>query len=303
MAFNRKQIEEMMEIIKLTHVSFIGEQLGTDSLSSDDKKILKKFGIKTKKFKKKGIVYSAFRFGLLADALGNERAKKMNYTDFKKFLAEGGFIPLSNQQKLAIEFIEQRMTNDIRGLSTKIEREIAQINEKSTKKNWEKYSKRVDKKTKEAVADNLSVRELALGIQGNIEKWGRDFDRIADFNLHEAFDQGKAMSIQQKDSEALVYKDVYAGACKHCIRLYLTGDIGSKPQIFKIKDLISNGNNIGRKVDDWKPVVGSTHPWCRCTIEYIPKGYEWSNETKSFEPVKRKTKRKSKVKITITKEN
>lgn len=299
MAFSRKQIEEMMEIIKLTHVSFIGEHVGSDNLTKDDKRLLKRFGIKTKKFKKKGSVYSAFRFGLLADALGNERAKKMSYDQFKKFLGDGGFLPLTKQEQFAIEFIEQRMTNDIRGLSTKIQREISNINQENTRSNWDKYSKRVDEKTKEAVADNSSVRELALGIQGNIEKWGRDFDRIADFNLHEAFDQGMAMSIQKKDPEAFVYKDVYAGACKHCQRLYLTSGIGSKPKIFKIATLLSNGTNIGRKAKEWKPVVGATHPWCRCTVNHLPKGYKWDEKTKTFEPNRIETGRKSKVGVTI----
>lgn len=301
MAFSKKQIEEMMEIIKLTNITFIGENIGLNALSKDDKRILKKFGIKTKKFKSKGAVYSAFRFGLLSDALGDKRAKGMSYSQFKTFLAEGGFIPLSKQQQFALELIETRLSNDVKGLTTKINREINNINEKIARENWDKYSDRVKKKTKEAISNNLSVRELSLGIQGNVEKWGRDFDRIADYNLHDAFDQGRAMSILENDSEALVYKDVYAGACKHCKRLYLTGDIGSKPIVFKLTDLIKNGTNIGKKADDWKAVIGPTHPWCRCTVEYIPKGYVWSEKTKTFEPPVNNTKRKSKVKITIKK--
>ena len=59
-----------------------------------------------------------------------------------------------------------------------------------------------------------------------------------------------------------VFKDVFVGGCRHCIRLYLTGGIGSQPKIFKISDLIANGDNIGVKVNDWKPVISSTHPHC-----------------------------------------
>lgn len=99
-------------------------------------------------------------------------------------------------------------------------------------------------------------------------------------------------------------KSIWTGNCRHCIRLYLTGGIGSQPKIFKISDLIANGDNIGVKVNDWKPVVSSTHPHCRCTLRSLPIGYKWDEEKEQFarpttEEYVPKVERKSKVKITI----
>ena len=45
---------------------------------------------------------------------------------------------------------------------------------------------------------------------------------------------------------------------------------------------MGNGTNIGVKVKDWKPVIGATHPWCNCDLEYVPFGYVWDKKTKSF---------------------
>lgn len=55
---------------------------------------------------------------------------------------------------------------------------------------------------------------------------------------------------------------IWVGNCKHCIQLYTTEGIGSKPREFKLSSLIANGNNIGVKVKDWKATLGPVHPFC-----------------------------------------
>lgn len=95
---------------------------------------------------------------------------------------------------------------------------------------------------------------------------------------------------------------IWSGNCQHCIRLYTTGGIGTKPRVFKLIDLIANGDNIGIKAKDWKPTLGPIHPFCRCNLRYKPKTYVWDKETESFEPpkeYKRKVERRSKVKIFV----
>ena len=81
----------------------------------------------------------------------------------------------------------------------------------------------------------------------------------------------------------------WVGNCKHCIRLYTTNGIGSKPKIFKLSELQGNGTNIGRKSAEWLAVVGSTHLNCRCTLNEVPQGFEWNEKTKAFDiPIERK---------------
>lgn len=96
-------------------------------------------------------------------------------------------------------------------------------------------------------------------------------------------------------------KMIWSGNCRHCISLYLTGGIGSRPRIFTVAELLANGTNIGRKSKDWKPVLGTVHPFCRCDLRFIPPGYEWDEDSKKFapKPPENRVQRKSKVKITV----
>ena len=66
----------------------------------------------------------------------------------------------------------------------------------------------------------------------------------------------------------------------------------SKPKIFKLRDIIENGNNIGRKVAEWKPTIAPTHPYCRCTLVHKPKNMDWDETTHAFTKVRKITSKK-----------
>ena len=96
MIFSQVQIQDMLSILKKHELVFIMNQLGTSYLSQSDKAILLAAGIDVDKYKnKQGVVEHAFLFGILADAIGDERAKKMSYAQFQRFLASKNFIPLT----------------------------------------------------------------------------------------------------------------------------------------------------------------------------------------------------------------
>lgn len=62
--------------------------------------------------------------------------------------------------------------------------------------------------------------------------------------------------------------------CNHCRRLYVGPD--GAPRIFRLAELEANGSNVGRKVGEWRPVVGPTHPHCLPpeTLVLTPTGYQ-----------------------------
>ena len=89
MILTPNQIELLMQIIDRYQVLFIAQHVGTEVLSIADKAILKSAGIDIDKILKPGqedFFTTAFKFGILSDALGDERAKKMKYAQFVKFL-------------------------------------------------------------------------------------------------------------------------------------------------------------------------------------------------------------------------
>jgi len=108
--------------------------------------------------------------------------------------------------------------------------------------------------------------------------------RIVDTEMNNIFQRGRAVQIaeQNKGKDPLVYKDVYEGACRHCIHLYLTRGLGSEPRVFKLSQLIANGTNIGRKVRDWLGTISGVHPWCRCNLRIKEEYTKWDKIKKQF---------------------
>lgn len=108
----------------------------------------------------------------------------------------------------------------------------------------------------------------------------RDWDRVAWYELHDAEAAGRANRLlSEYGPDQLVYKQPMPTACPQCKHLYLRPD--GKPRVFKLREMLAYGNNIGRKpmpvkggevvaddrvdgADTLKPVVGQVHPWCQC---------------------------------------
>lgn len=119
--------------------------------------------------------------------------------------------------------------------------------------------------------------------------------------------EGEVGCLQLKKNSTLYIRrngqSIWSGNCRHCIRLYLTGGTGSEPKLFTIKELMGNGTNIGRKVNDWRPtIITSTHPFCRCLARRYMKGDIWDKETRMFkqpENYERKVAPKARVKIQV----
>lgn len=301
------QIQELLQIVDNFHVLFVAQQVGVDILTPDDILTLKNAGIDVEKWRgKDGKIAHAFKFGLLAEAIGNKQSKKMNYDQFKKFISSGRFLPLTQSEEAALNNLKHQAYNDIKGLGNKINHDFTQILIEVDQKKRKEYEKTVLTEAQQVILNRETVAELASRIGHKTGDWSRDLGRVADFVMHLAYDQGKAAQILKTyGEEAEVYKSVYKGACKHCIEAYLTNGLGSEPRVFKLKELIENGTNIGRKTADLKPIIGPHHPHCRCELYYKEPNNSWNQETQDFTDVKRNNygvKRKSKVKFTITKE-
>lgn len=305
MIFNNEQILDVLSILDRYQSIFILNQLGVNYLTQSEKNILISVGIDLNEFKnKKGVIEHAFLFGMLSEAISDQRTKKMNYSQFQKFLKSGNFIPLTEQEEFALEQVKNRSFNDISGLGSRIKTGTSNVLIRSNQKQQAAVKKIIQEKSIEAVNLRMSASELARELGRATEDWERDFLRIAYYILHEAYNTGRAQSVLKNiGEEAEVYFDVFPGACKRCKELYLEdpNDPNSKPKVFKLKDIIANGNNIGRKVDEWLPTISPIHPYCRCIVNVKPKNMEWDSELRSFIiPVKvisKKFKDKLNIKI------
>ena len=286
MIFTYNQIQDLLSILKKHELIFILNQLGVNYLSQADKAILLASGIDIDKFKnKKGIVEHAFLFGILADAVGDDRAKNMSYPQFQKFIASKNFIPLTDEEEFALEQIKNRAYTDITNLGARMRNAVSNSVLRNNQQQSVIVQKMIRSKAIEAIKLRKGARALAADLANTSKDWEVDWLRIAYYLTHEAYNAGRAQSIlREHGAESEVYFDVYPGACKKCKELYLKdpSDPDSEPIVYKLSEIIANGNNIGRKTADWLPTISPTHPYCRCTINHKKPGFAWDASVRAF---------------------
>ena len=286
MIFTQSQILDMLDIMKRYELIFIAQQLGLQFLSQNDVAILLSAGIDVNQFKNnRGVIEDAFLFGLLAQAIGDDRAKKMNYKQFKKFLSSKNFVPLNEEEEYALQQVKSRAYTDITNLGARMRTSLSNSVLRNNQQQALVVQQIIKKKTIDAIKMRKGARGLAADLAETSKDWEVDWLRIAYFLTTEAYNQGRVQSILRKyGQDAEVWFDVFDEACKHCRKLYLKNpdDENSEPIVFKLSDIINNGNNIGRKVQEWKPVVPPAHPYCRCQINWRPTNFNWDSELRAF---------------------
>lgn len=298
--FSIQQIWQMIDIIKRNQAIFIGSQLGLTYLSDYDKILLKNVGIDPDSFI--GVLSDidrAYYFGMMAEALGGQKSYKVNQKIFDKWFTKKLSQPRSASAKAGLDHLKNRAFVDLSGLGNKVANNFSNIIITANQKKYLEVADKIKEQSIKAFKDKKSQQWLASELKRITEDWARDFSRISNYILQEAYGFGRAQQIlEDYGDDAEVYKQTFPGVCKHCEKNY--GTPGEKPEIYKLKDLISNGNNIGKKIQE--PVVGPAHPWARSILHAIPPNSVWDNNSKRFVMVRNNqgVNRTSKVKVTIT---
>jgi len=278
---NQNQIQKLVNIVDKYNILFVGKHVGIDVLSNNDKAILKNNGIDLKKFPKISTVEKAFKWGMLADAIGSARSKIMSYAQFQKYLKEGKFLPLTEREKVALNNVKLRSYSDIRGLGNRISKATGDTLIEADRNQRARLEKLIKKEAIEAVLDRKSVKEFASILASKTGDFLRDWERTAAYVMHSAFTEGKIEHIKKTyGSQAWVYFEVLKDACPHCRGLYLNPD--GSPKKFLLSYVLKNGNNFGRKAAQWRVVSPPLHINCRCEIYPVPVNAEWDSKKKQF---------------------
>jgi len=293
------QIHELLELIELQHLIFIASSVGMEVLTAQEQDRVKQLV----EADDVNIIDLNFMFGIMSTLMSDKEANKLTFAQLKTKIKTGEWVPLNSQEKFALKAIKNFAYNDIKGLGNKIKSQFHTILIEQDQVQRVKYEQAIKEEAEKSFIKREDVKQLVSKLGHRTGDWSRDFGRISDYIMHYGFDHGRAYGFKRKyGDDVRVWKSVYPGACRHCIRLYLTKGLGSRPIVFKLNTLLQNGTNIGRKSDQWKAVIGPTHPWCRCTLEQVPNDYIWDDKTQTFQPPKtfqRKVKRRSKIEIKV----
>jgi len=310
MVLDSQQINTLLSIINNNQSILIGRELGLDFLSEYDKSLLISNGIDLEELYQPGndSIYTSFHLGMLAVALNDTKAlNKLQYKDLYNYVKEGKYIPISQRELATVQAIKNQTFADIKTLNGRIFQDLNGILSNSTLKGQQDFLK---KEIVEGLEKKKTLREISNTISEKTGDWQRDFDRIVEYQSNTAYQEGRGAMFEKDElgetnnSDPDVYKLVFESACKHCLSLYTTKGWRSEPIVFKLSVLKGNGTNIGRKTADWKAIVGSTHPFCRCLLFRKKKNTFWDMKSQSFvqskeSPLDPKIRKRQPIRIKI----
>lgn len=281
------QILEIQKIIELHHNAYIANTLGRDALPDEVITELQEKGLLSDE--SLDLVEKAYLYG---QTLAKQELSKqlMSYNQFQKYL-EKNPVPLSLPEQRAVKMAQINAGQYCRGLGNTIEKDTGRILIEADQQLRIRLEDDIKTATALKIAKQKTVEQLKSDLGWAIEDWSRDLKRIANTETAFAMQQGQADYIRKEHGkDAKVARIPNPGACKECLKHHL--DSNGLPKIFSLSELEANGNNVGKKVNDWQPIVGPLHPNCVCSMVHVPEGWEFDEEG-DLVPEKKETLKKS----------
>lgn len=241
--------------------------LGPRALTEDEINKLKRLGFLRESVK--NFVGDAYLLGKIVENVGTS-AKTMTYEQIKKAALK---IPMTEVEKRAIEWAQDHTGQYIKGLSDDMVKEVRA----SAARTSGAALRSVQEEVIDAIRNRRTAQQLASDLFSAIDDRTRDWRRIAFTEMNEAIQKGiysEILKHSEDGADQLVFKRPNPDGCKHCKRLFLQSD--GTPKVFRLGDLADT--NYGLKAADWKPVIGSVHPWCQCQLQVIPEGYDFRKD-------------------------
>lgn len=268
MLFSEEEIKKILDNVDLMVVKMVAQVLGKDFLTKEDLDLLKRKGVDLiKLIPKFPSHYQAFLFGRVSAAVGTNATAQMSYSEFTAFLSKMGLFEPTAREMAFYKVAANKTYTHIKGFSERIKNDVrASISAEELSYLQAQEAAKADAVLKKELLDGTfekrSVKKITSNLANQMNDWNRDWGRIVETESQDIYNLGRAEIIMEEDPDPLVYFDVYPGACRHCIRLYLKNGIGSEPRVFHLSELMANGTNYGVKSKDWKATIHPVHPFC-----------------------------------------
>ena len=239
---------QIKTLIKLYHLNFLFDVVGSDFLSEDELTFLEdNLGKSKLNYSNIPLLDKIFAFGQISQKIGLQNANKITKKDLEDWLKENK-VKATNQ----LEKIKAQAYLDVLSKQFQIEKDLRQgiLNESNK--------------------EEFKMSDIVDYIKGKFEDWSYLKQSIA-YVSESALNEGKVEEIKKQNEvrggEIYVMKVPILDErlCSSCRKAYLNND--GTPKIFKLSEIEANGTNIGKKQKDWLPTLGMMHPSCRCLLQ------------------------------------
>ena len=271
MALTKKQLKEVTDSIKKRMLRFRYEALGERALSEEEILFLQEAGLL-----RRGVVHMTEDPAILGKVIASLPAssRSIRFDDLMDLVARQQ-VELTSVEQAAVDFATEHAGEYIKGIE---DMAIRTARLSSSRASMDAL-KLVQDGVKESLVKRQTISQLKTDLFDMLDDRYRDWQRVAHTEMNNAIQAGVYKEIRdssESGTSQLVYKLPSPDACKHCKRLYLESD-QITPKIFKLEDLAES--NVGLKVVDWQPTVGSIHPYCHCQLFKLPKGMGFETKT------------------------
>ena len=258
----RTQINQIKKIITEHMDVIMSITTGTGKPSPE---LLKKLGLPKSA---NDLITSSYQYGRLR-VLQNKDLENMSASEVAELLKK---LKLTSEQQRSIDYAKLKAQQYMDNLTQKIISNTVAAAIQSDLAMWDAVKQVVP-----AAIQNSSPRQKVVQeLRDKTQDMYRDWHRVASSEMWGAKCQGEAEAIIHNESpltnkggETEVYIKPSWNTCAKCKQLYLEKD-GVTPKVFKLAELMANGNNYGKKQADWVPCIPPLHPNCQCTMNVKP---------------------------------
>lgn len=254
-------------IIELAYLTFMFDLIGDDLMSDDQKRQLEQLGLIIGRKPLIDILYTLIRLKP-EEGYGDRRIQ-----DLIDNIASTGRLPVfTDTQQATLENAKAAFLDSVEStkaeVKKKIRQEISNANQKykqeATVRRYQTVDQARERKDKHvekllaavAVIGPLIQRSFVRSFTTDLTNFVNDsvVDRTTDDHLFTGVDPTKIK----------VYKKVIndGSLCDWCARFYGVRE----PKIYTLAELQANGSNFSKPKSAWKPIIGATHPRCRCEL-------------------------------------
>lgn len=269
MLLKQQTLNNIDQVIERNFLDFIISIVGYDILSDEDKQRAGTLGLVQIN---RPLVESLYLIARTRASESDRRPVKLR--DLIAAANLSSVIPItSDTQAYSLEHAKREMyealLNAKEDLKKRIRQAVLHVND-----THQKMEVAGEKPSKDESARRLL--EMIAALMGTVNS---SFIRAATVSVtnlvnNAVMDQAQTASsiLGVKADQIRVYKIVKNDGklCSWCSSFYQ--DTNGNPKIYTLAELAANGTNDGEPKSNWKPVIGSTHPRCRCQLHFLLPG-------------------------------